>query len=77
MAEAERGADGGVITVPFFNGERTPNLPNAKGCILGLDGRNTNPENLMRSAVEGATFALRFGTDELAGLGIETRRRSC
>lgn len=69
VASAPRGANG-VITVPFFNGERTPNLPNAKGCILGLDSRNTQPANILRSAVEGATFALRFGIDELAGLGI-------
>ena len=72
VAEAGRGADG-IITVPFFNGERTPNLPDAKGCIVGLDSRNTRPENLMRSAVEGATFALRFGIDELAGLGIDAQ----
>ncbi len=69
VASAPRGANG-VITVPFFNGERTPNLPNARGCIFGLDSRNTRPENILRSAVEGATFALRFGIDELAELGI-------
>lgn len=69
VASAPRGANG-VITVPFFNGERTPNLPNAKGCILGLDSRNTQPENILRSAIEGATFALRFGIDELGQLGI-------
>ncbi len=72
ISSAERGS-GGVITVPFFNGERTPNLPDAKGCVLGMDSRNTRPENLLRSAVEGATFALRFGIRELAELGIETR----
>ena len=70
VASAPRGA-AGVITVPFFNGERTPNLPNAKACILGLDSRNTRSENILRSAVEGATFALRFGIDELAELGID------
>ena len=68
---APRGSNG-VITVPFFNGERTPNLPNAKGCVIGLDSKNTRPENLLRSAVEGATFALRFGIDELSQLGVET-----
>ena len=73
LAASNRGA-GGVITVPFFNGERTPNLPNAKGCILGLDSRNTRPENILRSAVEGATFALRFGLDELSSLGISADR---
>jgi xylulokinase len=69
LAAAGRGASG-VITVPFYNGERTPNLPRAKGCVLGLDSRNTCTENFLRSAVEGATFALRFGLDEMAELGI-------
>ncbi len=73
IASAEPGA-GGVLTMPFFNGERTPNLPNAKGCLLGLDSTNTRPENLLRSAVEGATFALRFGIDELKALGIDMRQ---
>jgi xylulokinase len=71
VATAGRGA-GGLLTVPFFNGERTPDLPNAKACVLGLDTRNSKPENLLRSAVEGATFALRFGIDELGALGIST-----
>ena len=70
ISAAPRGSNG-VITVPFFNGERTPNLPDAKACVIGLDSRNTRSENLLRSAVEGATYALRFGFDELAGLGIK------
>ena len=72
IAAASRGADG-VITLPFFNGERTPNLPDARGCIVGLNSRNARPANLLRSAVEGATFALKFGIDELAALGVATR----
>lgn len=68
-ASAVPGSDG-VLTVPFFNGERTPNLPNARGAILGLNSQNTNPSNLMRSAIEGATYALRFGIDEMRSLGI-------
>lgn len=69
IGSAARGSEG-VLTLPFFNGERTPNLPNAKGCIVGLNGRNMKPENLLRSAVEGATFALKVGIDELAALGV-------
>ena len=61
----------GIVTIPFFNGERTPNLPNAKGSLFGLDGGNMKPENLLRSAVEGATFGLRFGLSKLENLGIE------
>ena len=70
VSQAPRGADG-VITLPFFNGERTPNLPRAKACIVGLDSQNTKPENLMRSALEGATFALRYGVNRIGELGVQ------
>jgi xylulokinase len=63
------GADG-LLVLPFFNGERTPNLPKAKGCLLGLDAGNTSRGHMLRATVEGATFGLKFGIDELAGLGL-------
>lgn len=72
LKKAPAGADG-VLTVPFFNGERTPNIPDAKGCFFGLDVGNMKPENLLRSAVEGATFGLRFGLIQLEKLGVEKR----
>ena len=71
ISKANAGSDG-VITLPFFNGERTPNLPDAKGCVIGLTSSNSRPENYLRSAAEGAIFALRFGLDALAALGIDT-----
>ena len=71
LAAGKTRSFGGVITVPFFNGERTPNLPQAKACIMGLDTRNTRQENLLRSVVEGATFALRHGLERLIELGID------
>ena len=71
---SSRGAEG-VITLPYFNGERTPNLPDAKGCILGLDARNMRSENILRSAVEGATLALRIGLGEVSQLGISADQR--
>ena len=30
------------MLLPFFNGERTPDLPHARGCLLGMDLRNTH-----------------------------------
>jgi xylulokinase len=72
VSASPRGADG-VITLPFFNGERTPNLPRAKACIVGLDSQNTRQETLLRSALEGATYALRYGVDRMAELGISAR----
>lgn len=72
ISSARPGAEG-IITLPFFNGERTPNLPNARGCIVGLSSNNARPDNFLRSAVEGATFALKFGVEELAKLGVRVR----
>ena len=72
VAAAPAGA-GGLITLPYYQGERTPNLPNAKGCLIGLDAQNTTPDCMMRSAVEGASFALRDGLNALNRLGIDAR----
>ena len=72
IAAAPVGAEG-VLTLPFFNGERTPNLPRAKGCVVGVDSQNARPENLMRSSVEGASMALRYGIDRLAELGVSSQ----
>lgn len=75
ISSAPAGANG-VVTLPFFNGERTPNLPNGKGCILGLDENNYTPNNLLRSAMESAVFGLRAGLDTLRnnGCAIESIR---
>lgn len=64
----------GVTTLPYFNGERSPNLPNGKGVILGLDTQNTTSNNLLRSGVEGATFALYQGLRTFESLGIRCQR---
>lgn len=70
ISRAPIGANG-VITLPFFNGERTPDLPDAKGCVLGLDTQNCTRGNLLRSAVEGATFGLRFGVEAFRRMGLQ------
>ena len=61
---------GGLVALPFFNGERTPDLPGARACFIGLGPHNSSKGHLLRATVEGATFALRFGLDELEGLGL-------
>ncbi|MEM1410985.1 MAG: xylulokinase [Pseudomonadota bacterium] len=70
VSRAPRGA-GGLLVLPFFNGERTPNLPRARGCIVGMDSQNTQRDNVLRAGLEGATFALRHGIDRLRDLGLE------
>ena len=70
-ASAPLGSEG-LTLLPYFNGERTPALPNAKAVLYGITGANYNSENLCRSAMEGATLGLRYGLDVLRQRGIET-----
>ncbi len=60
----------GVITVPFFNGERTPSLPKAKASIFGLDGHNMTNAHLIRSAMEAAIFNLKAGLNAFKRCGM-------
>ena len=62
---AAPGADG-VVILPFYNGERTPNLPHGKGCILGLNDTNMTPANIVRASMESAVFGLRAGLEAFA-----------
>jgi xylulokinase len=70
IAEVGAGSDG-LIMLPFFTGERTPDLPHASASLLGLTAQNCTRGHLLRATVEGATYAIRFGLDELTRLGIE------
>lgn len=69
VATSPAGANG-LILLPYFNGERTPALPNAKATLYGIDSTNYTPENICRAAMEGATFGLRYGLDVLRRNGI-------
>ena len=73
MASTAPGADG-LVMLPFFNGERTPDLPEARGAVFGMDLHNTTPAHLYRAAMEGATYSLRNGYDAFleAGLTFDT-----
>jgi xylulokinase len=70
IGEVEPGSDG-LILLPFFTGERTPNLPNATASLLGMTAQNCSRGHILRATAEGATYAIRFGLDELRRLGIE------
>jgi xylulokinase len=47
----------GVVVLPYLDGERTPNLPNAAATIAGLR-HTTTPQQILRAAYEGAALSL-------------------
>lgn len=71
-AKAPIGADG-VVFLPFFNGERTPNLPNGRASIVGITAANCSRENIARAAMESAIFGMRGGLEAFRALGFRAR----
>jgi xylulokinase len=64
----------GLVLVPYLEGERTPNRPNATGALHGLRVSNATPANLARAAVEGLLCALADGLAHLTTHGVVARR---
>ena len=72
---APAGADG-LVLVPYLEGERTPNKPDATGALHGMRLANTTPAHLARAAVEGMLCALADGLDALRAQGVPVERVS-
>jgi xylulokinase len=60
---------GGVVLVPYFDGERTPNRPDATGTMVGLRSSTTTVQ-VARAAVEGVVCGLLDGLDALRATGV-------
>jgi xylulokinase len=61
---------GGLLFLPYLNGERTPDLPNGCGVFHGLNTRNMTPPHLARAAMEGVTLGLAYGLNRFRELGV-------
>ena len=70
---APAGAEG-LSLVPYFAGERTPNLPHSTGGLLGLTVENSTPANIARAAVEGVLCGLADALDALSEQGAIINR---
>jgi xylulokinase len=70
---AEPGA-GGLVLQPYFEGERTPNLPDATATLFGMTLASTTREGLARAAIEGLLCGLADGLDALRRVGVSPAR---
>ena len=75
LALAGIGEDLGPVLVPYFDGERTPNLPDATGYWAGLQSGTTR-EQLALSAFDGVVCGLLEGIDVLRAHGVDTGGRT-
>lgn len=60
---------GGLTFIPYLDGERSPDLPNASGSLAGLTRANMTPENLARASVLGVLNSLADAVDVLKRSG--------
>lgn len=71
--QASPGA-GGLTLVPYLEGERTPNRPDASGTLHGLRLDNATRPDLARAFVEGLLCLLADGVDALRAVGVPVKR---
>jgi xylulokinase len=71
--EAPAGA-AGLVVQPYFEGERTPNVPGATASVFGMTLASTTRPNLARAAIEGLLCGLADGLDALRAQRVEADR---
>ncbi|MDT5339957.1 MAG: xylulokinase [Mycobacterium sp.] len=60
----------GPVLVPFLDGERTPDRPDARGAFADITSQTTR-EELARAFVEGPLLSLLSGRDSLIACGVD------
>lgn len=70
VEEAPPGSNG-LLLIPYFEGERTPNVPEGTGVYYGLNSRTFNRQSIARAAMEGVTLGMNYGLNRMRELGIK------
>lgn len=65
---------GGLELIPYFEGERTPNLPDATAELRGMTLANSDRAHVARATVEGLLKLMRFALDAMRDLGVPIER---
>lgn len=69
-ARVPAGSDG-LLLLPYFEGERTPNVPEGTGVWFGVNQRTFKAAHFARAAMEGVTLGMNYGLRRLAKLGVK------
>ena len=71
LALQARPGAGGLVLVPYLEGERTPNIPDATGTFAGLTLANATRADVARATVEGLWCGLADALDAVRAQGVE------
>jgi len=69
-ATVRAGAEG-LLLLPYLEGERTPNVPDGTGTMMGIHPRTFRAGHYCRAAMEGVTLGMNYGLRRLADLGVK------
>lgn len=61
----------GLLLLPYFEGERTPNVPDGTGVWFGVNGRTFDAGHFARASMEGVTLGMNYGLRRLTELGVQ------
>jgi xylulokinase len=61
----------GLLLLPYFEGERTPNVPDGTGVWFGVNKRTFEAGHFARAAMEGVTLGMNYGLRRLGELGVK------
>src|ERR1044071_7115462 len=61
----------GLLLLPYFEGERTPNVPDGTGVWFGVHQRTFEAGHFARAAMEGVTLGMNYGLRRLVDLGVK------
>lgn len=67
------GADG-LLLLPYLEGERTPNVPDGTGVLLGITPKTFRAGHYCRAAMEGVTLGMNYGLRRLGELGVTAKQ---
>jgi xylulokinase len=62
---------GGLMLLPYLEGERTPNVPAGTGVWFGAQQKTFNAGCFARAAMEGVTMGMNYGLQRLRELGVK------
>ena len=60
----------GLTLIPYFEGERTPNLPDATASLEGMTLANSDRAHVARATVDGLLTLMRYALDAVRALGV-------
>jgi len=61
----------GLLLLPYLEGERTPNVPDGCGTMIGIHPGTFTASHYCRAAFEGVTLGMNYGLRRLAELGVK------